>query len=218
MTKQKLFASKLLDVFKILASEPNLNFIKDNQVEISVSLRKTLFKISSNDINVPGIPISENFFEKSSPLKNDFVSNNQIQKFISILSEKESVLRLNHIGFCYSTNSIEREKQRLLKLANHNNLSLYQEESQDDSMWLYIGKTTKWYSPLIEFVLVEKTNDRWKDYWLPHFQIDIDTNLVVEDVELIVTKVFSGKVRPYRAVVVNNYVCVFHLYFSVLFI
>jgi len=208
MTKQKLFVSKLFDVFKILASESNLNFVKDNQLEISISSGETLFKVSSSGISIPKIPIHENFFGKLSPLKDNFVSDSQIQKFISVLSEKESILRLNHIGFCYSVDSIEKEKQRLLKLANQNDLNLYEEESRDDSRWLYAGKTTKWHDPLVEFVIFEKVNDKWKDYWLPHFQIDIDTNLVVDDIEFIITDVFGQKVKPYRVVVVNNYVCV----------
>ena len=208
MAKQKLFPSKLLNVFKILASESKLDFIKNDQVEISILSGETLLKVSSDDINVPGIPIHENFFEKLSPLEDDFANNNQIQKFISVLSEKESFLRLNHIGFCYFVDSIEKEKQRLLKLANQNNLNLYKEESPDDFMWLFIGRTTKWYDPLIEFVLVEKINDKWKDYWLPHFQIDIDTNLVVDSIETTVADVFGEKVKPYRLIVVNNYVCV----------
>lgn len=208
MAKQKLFTSKLFDVFKILASGHNLNFVKDNQAEISISSGETLFKVSSGDMSVPGVSIHKNFFGKPSLLKDNFVSDTQIQKLISVLSEKESILRLNHIGLCYSVDSIEREKQRLLKLANQNNLNLYEEESRDNFMWLYVGETTKWYDPLVEFVPVEKVNDKWKDYWLPHFQIDIDTNLVVDDIESIIVDVFNEKVKPYRLVVVNNYVCV----------
>ena len=211
MTKEKLFTFKLLDVFRALALEPNLNFVKNNEAEISISSGEVLFKADSDGISVPGVPIHENFFEKISPLKDDFVSDNQIKKFISVLSEEESILRLNHIGFCYSVGSVEKEKQRLLKLANQNNLDLYKEESRGGSLWLFIGKTIKWYDPLVEFVLIEKTNDKWKDYWLPHFQIDIDTNLVVDDIESVIKDVFSEKIKPYRMIVVNNYVCVLRI-------
>jgi len=208
MTKEKLFASKLLDVFEILGSESSLNFVKNSQVEIPVSSGDLLLKIDQDDINIPGVSIHENFFGKPSPLENDFVSDNQIREFISVLSKKESILKLNHVGFCYLVDSIKEEKERLCKLTNQRNLSLYEEESQYDSTWFFAGKTSKWYDPLVEFVLIKKTDDKWKDYWLPHFQIDIDTNLVVDDIESIITNVFDGKIKPYRAVVVNNYVCI----------
>jgi len=205
MTKQKLFASKLLDVFKILASEPNLNFIEGNQVEILISSGETLLKVNSNDISVPGVPIHENFFEKPSSLKDSFVNDNQIQKFISALSEKESILRLNHVGFCYLVESVITEEERLKKFSKQGKWNLYKEVSQDDFTWLYVGHTKKWFDPLVEFVLDEGENDRWKNYWLPHFQIDIDTSLVVEDIEPLILETFKGKIKPYRAISANDY-------------
>lgn len=208
MDKKALFTSKLLDVFRALALEPSLNFFEKEQVKIATSSRKTLLKVDSDSIIVPGLPLNNSFCKKTSPLKDNFVDINQIESFVSTLSERKSLLRLNHVGFCYLVNSPKAEKQRLIELVQAKGLSLYVEESSDSSVWLYIGDRSEWDDPLVEFVLVEEINDKWKDYWLPHFQIDIDTNLVVEDIESIVSQIFKGEIKPFRMVVTNNYVSV----------
>ncbi|EKD61982.1 MAG: hypothetical protein ACD_52C00327G0011 [uncultured bacterium] len=60
--------------------------------------------------------------------------------------------------------------------------------------------------PLVELVLLEKTDDKWKNYWLPHFQIDLDTFLHGDEIEKLITETFQGKVKPYRLIETNGFI------------
>ncbi|HUV46972.1 MAG TPA: hypothetical protein VMW29_02450, partial [Candidatus Bathyarchaeia archaeon] len=51
---------------------------------------------------------------------------------------------------------------------------------------------------------VENTKDRWVNYWLPNFQIDLDTTLNCEQIEKLVFDTFQGKIKPFRAVVMDG--------------
>lgn len=50
---------------------------------------------------------------------------------------------------------------------------------------------------MIELIPVEKTDNTWVDYWLPHIQIDIDTKLITQDIENRVNLVFAHTLKPY---------------------
>jgi hypothetical protein len=113
------------------------------------------------------------------------------------LTEKESLVRLSHIGFCYKVSSLKAEKDRLINLVKQSRLHLYQEESNDDGLWFFIGNIEHWEDPTIEFIPIKSTKDKYVDYWLPHIQIDIDTKLSGEEIESIVKSVFGREITPY---------------------
>lgn len=50
---------------------------------------------------------------------------------------------------------------------------------------------------MIELLPVEKTSDQWKDYWLPHVQIDIDTTLTEKEIIPVVKFFFGDTVTPF---------------------
>jgi hypothetical protein len=68
-------------------------------------------------------------------------------------------------------------------------------------LWLFIGDTENWQDPMVEFLPVEKTNDKQAEYWLPHIQIDIDTTLTASEIERILTSVYGGVIQP-RAIAI----------------
>lgn len=124
-----------------------------------------------------------------------------LKQLIDRLNSNQSIVRLNHVGFCYKVFSQGKEKKRLVRVIKQTGFHLYQEQSNDDGLWLFIGDTSKWEEPLIELLPVEKTQDKWVDYWLPHIHIDIDTTLTAKDIEDSVNSVFTNTIKPYRVII-----------------
>ena len=56
--------------------------------------------------------------------------------------------------------------------------------------------------------IIETENDKWKDYWLPHFQIDIDIHLGSDEIESLIRKIFQGKVYPHKLIEVGEFTIV----------
>ena len=183
--------SKTLDeVLKVLSLNSNLSFENKN-----------LFSFSDNKILTPIGNIFPLFLNQKSKLKDQIVDLNLLREFIYKLTSEKSIVRLNHIGFCYKVSSQTEEKERLLKLVRKTKFHLYQEPSNDAGLWLFLGNTKNWEDPLIELLPVEKTDDKWIDYWLPHIQIDIDTTLNAEEIKKIDQSIFGKSISPFEIVI-----------------
>ncbi len=198
------FLNQLLEVLKTIPE--GITFAKDNEKVASVLLSdgQSLLNISSADIQIPGVAIP--FFEKPSPLSDDFVEIIQMKEFFQYLTTNNLFQRLNHLGFCYFVESARLEKERLINEIKKTKLHLYEETSNDSSVWLFVGDRDNWQSPMIELVLSERTTDKWKDYWLPHFQIDIDTYLNGDEIEKLILDNFKGKIKPYRIIETKDFI------------
>ncbi len=156
-----------------------------------------LFSILGNKILTPiGDVVPLLNFQKSK-LKDEFVDFSLFKKFIDSLIETKSIIRLNHLGFCYKVDSQTEERERLIKLIKDSKFKLYEEPSNDEGKWYFIGNTDNWEAPMIEMIPIEKTNDQWSGYWLPHIQIDIDTNLTEGEIEKLVKSAFGKSVTPF---------------------
>jgi len=178
------FISKLLEIFELLSTNSSLKKYKDkNEVEI-LSGKNTLLKINKNEI-ITSVPnFFQGFNKYKSKLNYEFKDLKSLGKLIEKLTARNNIVRLNHIGFCYKSDSIAVEKSKLIKSCLENKLHLYEEDSSDETRWYFIGNIKNdWQIPLIEYLLLEQTDDAWKDYWLPHVQIDIDTNLSDKEIE-----------------------------------
>ncbi len=126
------------------------------------------------------------------------------QKILHEIIDSNNYKRLNHIGFCYQVNSVEKEIKRLTEIMKISKFNLFQEPSSDSSSWLFIGDISQIDSPLIEILLNEgDTGDRWEKYWLPHIQVDIDTKLSPTQTEKIVQKYTNSPEIPY-SIKINN--------------
>jgi hypothetical protein len=158
---------------------------------------KELVSVSDHKILTPVGDISPFLFNHISQLKDQFVSLEQLQKFINELTNNNAVIRLNHIGFCYKVSSREQEKERLTKLVKESEMHLYLEPSNDEGTWFFIGNADNWEDSMIELIPIEKTEDKWADYWLPHVQIDIDTTLTEEEIRSYVRSSFGDTVVPF---------------------
>ena len=182
---EKSLIKKLNEVITILSNTGNLSFIDG------------LLTISDIGIITPVGNILPSLENHKSNLKDQFINLDLLNKLIGYLTAKKSLIRLNHIGFCYKVSSQENEKKRLSNLIQKSQYHLYQEQSNDDGLWLFVGNTEVWEKPMIELLPVEKTNDQWVDYWLPHIQIDIDTALTGEEIEGIVRSVVGKTITPF---------------------
>lgn len=185
---------KLLKILKqvldILAKNNKINFNNND-----------LFKFSDTEILTPAGDILPQLFNHKSKLKDQFVDLFLLTKFLDLTSKKQSFIRLNHIGFCYKVESLIKEKERLVNLISASNFHLYQEPSSDDGLWLFAGNTENWENPMLEFVPMEGSNDKWVDYFLPHIHIDIDTTLTGQEIEKIVKSVFNDKIQPFSIII-----------------
>lgn len=170
-----------------------------------VSITDTkLLSLTDSEIITPIGDMIPLLVNKLSVLEDEFIDLDLLRRLISKLSESDSVIGLDHIGYCYKVDSLEKEKQRVAKLVKNSSFHLFQEPSNDDSLWLFIGNLENWQNQVIELVPVEKTNDRWVDYWLPHIQIDIDTNRSGVEIEGIVKTVCSNAIRPFSLAIGNT--------------
>lgn len=107
-------------------------------------------------------------------------------------SISKSIIRLNHLGISYYCEDIEKEIALLKKITTANNASLYEEYSGFSSQkWLFTGDISNWQNSLFEIVL-NKGKHTNKDYWRPHFQIDLDTSLTIEEIKKM-TDEYLGK-------------------------
>lgn len=132
-----------------------------------------------------------------SKLENHFIKLPVISELIHLLSEEQSLVRINHIGFCYKVDNLDEEKSRLVQMANNTSFQLYEESSNDQNLWLFLGNLIEYDTTTLEFVLVEHSADRWVEYWLPHVQIDIDTTLSEEQIRTLVKNACGNQIKPY---------------------
>lgn len=160
-----------------------------------------LLDISETGIMTPVGDILPLLLANRSKLSDHPVDFELLKQLIERLNSDQSMVRLNHVGFCYKVLFQEEEKERLIQLIQPTEFHVYQEKSNDDGLWLFIGDTSKWEEPLIELLPVEKTQDKWVDYWLPHIHIDIDTTLTAKYIENSVNSVFTNTIKPYRVII-----------------
>ncbi len=186
--------SKLLKILKtiinVLSLNDKLSFEKND-----------LFNFSASEVMTPVGNVLPLLLAHKSKLGDKIIDLDLLKNLIDILNKNNSIIRLDHVGFCYKVLSQEDEKKRLATLIKQTKFHLYEETSNDNGLWLFIGDVDQWEKPLIELLPVEKTDDRWVEYWLPHTQIDIDTTLAGEEIERLIGSVFGKEIKPYPIVI-----------------
>ena len=178
--------STINQLISILSQNKTLNFTHKNF---------PLFK--DEKIITPIGNIGPQLKHDQSSLPNNLVSLDKLQNLLTKLQQKNSLIRLSHIGFCYQVASQKKEVLRLIGAAKTKKISLYEEPSNDAGKWLFLGNISNWQNPVIEFIPIENTNDPNSKYWLPHIQIDVDTKLSGEAIETIVKTVFDKEITPF---------------------
>lgn len=191
MKNQQKLLRTLKTIIDILSANKNILFNNSD-----------LFQISSSKINTPiGDPLT--LFKQKSKIEDKIIDLGKLKNLIVHISASDSIVRLNHIGFGYIVDDKKLERTRLIKLITKTNHHLYEEESNDFGLWLFMGNTEKWEEPLVEFVPVEKSNDNY-DKYLPHIQIDIDTKYDSDEIDELIKRYFGKKIISYHIAVINK--------------
>ncbi|OGH12241.1 MAG: hypothetical protein A2857_00550 [Candidatus Levybacteria bacterium RIFCSPHIGHO2_01_FULL_36_15] len=145
------------------------------------------------EINLFDVIVAEKSFENRINLV-DFDSDRKkynVDKFSCFLSNiSNNFVRLNHLGISFNCEDLDNEVEHIKSSVLRNSLKLFEEESNDFTQrWLFIGNVSNWKNSLFEIVLNKRNKDI--NFWIPHFQIDVDTTLTIEQIRKITNKVFG---------------------------
>lgn len=152
--------------------------------EISVSLISAgniLATVSSEDVVIGGQSFQDTLVATSTSSEVADLLNENFSVFLKLISP--NLTRLNHLGLSYFCGSIEKETLRIKKIVKHSVFEMLEEPSTEvGQRWLFLGDSDKWSHPLFEIVLNEGVQIEG-DLWRPHFQIDLDTTLQIEELK-----------------------------------
>lgn len=167
-----------------------------------------LFKIENDTITTPISGDIFSLFSFRSSLPDESRGQSVIEGLINKVKDSKGYGGINHIGFCYKVASKEAEAKRLVELAKNKHCPIYREPSNDDSDWLFAGDISDIKNPTLEFIPHEgQTNDKWVNYWLPHIQFDVDTDLSPEEIKNLVREFISDRFVPY-SIQINGVICI----------
>lgn len=193
---RKLFNEALLQVINILAidlGEKTRPFLTAGGQSAVLRLGDTsLVEITSSDISVLGdSSLGENIIPSDHIQTDRAINPNDFAGFIK--ESSLSLIRLNHLGMGYKVPDIEKEIEKIGKLVEtHPNIHLYEEASSTSGQrWFFLGDKQNWEGPMFEIVLTQSSQIH--DHWNPHFQVDLDTSLSIEELKQITEKVFRPK-------------------------
>lgn len=182
----QLFFKRINQIISILSKNKNLNF---NHSQLP--------KFQHPKVLTPIGNFGHVFEKDKSKLPDSLINLSQLEKLVQKMREQSAMLRLSHIGFCYKVEKLEEEKERLIQLSQKSTVDLFQEPSNDDGLWLFLGDISNWQNPVTEFVPIAQTLDKSRSYWLPHIQIDIDTTLDERNIIDLVRNSFADDVEPF---------------------
>lgn len=103
----------------------------------------------------------------------------------------EGLKSLNHLGISYFVPDIEQEHEAIRSIADEAGIESHEEHGAPvDQEWLFLGHVDDWRSAMFEMVL-NQGEPNPADFWRPHFQIDLDTNLPWEELKTLTEKHFG---------------------------
>lgn len=191
----------MVGILQRILTRFNFSSISDGQVLIGKNRDVQLLDLSGDDLKSPVGEITTLLTSGRKLLPDNVVDSKNLDRLVNRLLQNKSIIRLNHIGFCYQVVSLEDEKTRLIKSLKNLDYHFYEELSSSEDVWLFLGNVDKWDDPTLEFVLIKNTSDPDKDYWLPHIQIDVDTTLSPNQINDLIQEVYSGKIKPFPIVI-----------------
>lgn len=185
LNKHLIYLLGLIKKLKIKSSDRFL-YLNDKKLSIQIE-GNPLLEINEESILLLGKKDIEKriFPHKPSSINSVFESNN-LDNFFSELNN--SILRFNHLGIGYICSGFDEEISKLKKIISGSIFKIYEEDSGDPNQrWFFIGSRKEWEYPLFELVMT-KSSKSFINQWIPHFQIDIDTNLDLKGLERLTSK------------------------------
>ncbi|MFA6183649.1 MAG: hypothetical protein WC682_00940 [Parcubacteria group bacterium] len=179
--------NQTLSAIKELHHKEIDKFLLQNSYFFNLKINNTsLVKIDAQSIFLLNEDLTQKLFLADSCNKNHLIENNNLKNFLE--ATKDSIVRLNHLGINYSCPSIDRELKKIKETIVGRNFKLYEELNDfPDQRWFFIGDKENWEQPLFELAITESATPLCSQ-WTPHFQIDIDTNLVATELESLANK------------------------------
>lgn len=174
--------AKLTDIFRILSSCKKIQLTP-------------IVTITPKDIISPVQDLSDSVFRQRSAIPDTFISMEKFQILVDRLNS--SVTGLDHVGFCYTVDSQEKELARILRAMKHTTFHLYEMTSNDLAKWYFIGNAKNWKEPMIELLPTLPNDDSELAYWMPHIQIDIETKLDWREIEKTMVEIVPDA-RPVK--------------------
>ncbi len=103
----------------------------------------------------------------------------------------EGLKSLNHLGISYFDPDIEGQRETVKHIADEAGIEFHEDhEAPEGQEWIFLGHVDDWRSAMFEVVLNKGEPDP-KDFWRPHFQMDLDTNLPWDQLKEIAEKHFG---------------------------
>lgn len=161
-------------------------FFDDKSIVLKVRNRN-LLKITSSSLILAGkINLTDKVAIQNKKIKNN---TSKIKAFYTFYHEiSGSIKRINHFGIGYHCDDSHKEIEKYKKALKKSSFNLYEEDSLDENVrWLFVGDATKKKSPLFEITLSSYPSDP-ENNWLPHFQLDFDTNLTFKQLKKVATR------------------------------
>lgn len=186
--------SEIKDILSVLKNLQNNEVDKflsqKNSSSFAIQIKdEQLTEINEESISMAGADVTARIFPACNSNVSDSISVESIKNFFTEL--KDSLVRLNHLGISYSCTSIENELVEIKKLLRGTSFKLYEEPADSaDQRWFFVGNLESWENPLFEIVLTESKTPLCTE-WIPHFQIDLDTRLDIEELEFLTRNHFN---------------------------
>jgi len=175
--------NKILSALKKVGNEETDKFLslKDSNSFVLQINGEQLAEINEKSILMVGNDVTTSIFPANSTNVSDTIDVDNIKNFFDALDD--SLVRLNHLGISYSCVSIKDELVKIKKILLGTSFKLYEETSDSPHQkWFFIGNLERWENPLFEIVLTQSKTTLCSE-WIPHFQIDLDTKLSIEELE-----------------------------------
>lgn len=198
------FESVFFNSLKIVCDEFGLNILDQGQVVFRCGTDKSLLTIDKNYFKIFDEQVLKYINQSKNKLTDAFVNEDDLKAFCHCLKKESKNITLNHLGLCYQVEDKNKEKNRLTDVVKGKEAHFYEMPSNDFGLWLFVGDKSFPESPLIELLPVEKVNDYYLDYWLPHLHLALHTSLKTEEIKYLTHTAFKGNRTANPVVGKNN--------------
>lgn len=177
-----ILINQILSVLKGLSNNRVNNFLisQDEGAHTLMVNNEPLVRVDHNSILLLGADITSKIFLADSPSISDSIDINNIKRFFRAI--QDHLVGINHLGINYSCPNIEDELAGIKALIKGKDLQIYEEISSfPHQRWFFVANLDS-DDPMFEMVLTESAAPVC-DKWTPHFQIDLDTDLSLEEIK-----------------------------------
>jgi len=177
-----LYIIKILKDFEFLGVGEVNKYLRVENSKAFINIKsKTLVEINYEDIILIDSVGYKNKLRARASRESAEIDLRKLNNFFNGI--KNNIVRLNHVGISYFSDDFNLEVDNIKKEFKNSDFGLFYEESGNfDQKWYFIKSKYVWQAPMFEIVLNNSKMEIYKD-WVPHFQIDIDTNFSFNELE-----------------------------------